>query len=242
MSTRPSRFRRSMTPSSSVKMTPSRFNLVCGKTRETAVTPNTPRSVPRSAYPSHNAVEYTSGSITPSYHAHLRDRSHSVTRDVRSSQTRDAPIPPTRDSSLYLPFGSYADLGIHTKPPSKYAAGVASAYGSAYGRHIRQGSVTPISSADTRDARRRSITPGPSFPSAGLTHQVHNSYQRQTSYQSERRSSSTFTSQSFRRPSFSMSLGTPSGARGVCSFYHSVAPVPCFVVPGSCALHAQYAH
>jgi len=216
MSTRPSRFRRSMTPSSSVKMTPSRFNLVCGKTRETAVTPNTPRSLPRSSYPSHNVVEYTSGSITPSYHAHIRDRSHSVTRDVRPS----APMPPTRDSSLYLPFGSYADLGIHTKPPSKYAAGVTSAYGSAYSRHIRQGSVVPessvYSSANSRDARRRSITPGPSFPSSGQTHQA--SYQRQTSYQNERRSSSTFTSQSFRRPSISMSIGTPSGARGVCRY------------------------
>jgi len=220
MSTRPSRFRRSMTPSSSVKMTPSRFNLVCGKTRETAVTPNTPRSVPRSSYAIHNPVEFTSGTMTPGYHAHLRDRSHSVTRDARSSVTRDSrpPLPPPRDSSLYLPFGSYADLGVHTKPPSKYAAGVASAYGSAYSRHIRQGSATPESLASSRDLRRRSVTPGPSFPSAGPTQKVHHSYHEQSHYQRERRNSGTFTSQSFRRPSFSMSIGTPAGERGVCRY------------------------
>jgi len=196
---RPSRsFRRSMTPSASVKMTPSRFNLVCGKTRETAITPNVSQ-IPRTSYPTTNTVEYKTGVITtPSYHTKVaRDRSVSVTRG--SSITRDRPpVAPVRDSSLYLPFGSYAELGVHTKPPSKYAAGVSSAYGSAY----------------NRDLRKRSVTPGPSFPAAGPIHQA--SYHSQAS---SRRSSQTFTSQSFtRRTSFSLSVGTPSAARGVCSY------------------------
>ena len=30
------------------------------------------------------------------------------------------PVPPPRDSSLHLPFGSYAEIGIHTKAPNRY--------------------------------------------------------------------------------------------------------------------------
>jgi hypothetical protein len=111
---RPSRFIRSMTPSSSVKMTPSKFNIVCGRPREVACMPNLdrvpnprpPRVVDaRVTTPTLSRREYNGGTA--------RSRDLSVGRDARP------PAPPARESSLYLPFGSYADLGCHTKPPSR---------------------------------------------------------------------------------------------------------------------------
>ena len=108
---RPSRFMRSMTPSGSVKMSASRFNLVCGKTREMACLPNIDR-IPNPQPPKVIDARVTTPTLSRKEYGYRRDRS--VSREVR------APAPPARESSLYLPFGSYADLGCHTKPPSRY--------------------------------------------------------------------------------------------------------------------------
>ena len=102
-----SRFMRSMTPSGSVKMTPSRFNLVCGKTLEQATRPNMDR-VPNPQGPKIIDSRVT----TPT----LSRREFSQTRESHNR----APVPPARGSSLHLPFGSYAEMGIHTKP-SRYS-------------------------------------------------------------------------------------------------------------------------
>ena len=108
---RPSRFMRSMTPSGSVKMSASRFNLVCGKTREMACLPNIDR-IPNPQPPKVIDARVTTPTMGRKEYGYRRDRS--VSREIR------APAPPARESSLYLPFGSYADLGCHTKPPSRY--------------------------------------------------------------------------------------------------------------------------
>merc|ERR1711936_577572 len=176
---RQSRFMRSMTPSGSVKMSTSRFNLVCGKTNEQAVRPNLER-VPNPQPPKIIDARVT----TPT----LRRREFSQTRDSLALP----PVPPTRDSSLYLPYGSYAEMGIHSRP---------SRYGS---------------STSSMTTRRRSITPVPSM--TPYISQVSNT--PSTSYSSSRRnsvsvnsSSSTFSRQ--RHYSTSAAYGTPASNRGI---------------------------
>ena len=105
---RQSRFMRSMTPSGSVKMSTSRFNLVCGKTVEQAVRPNLDR-IPNPQPP--KIID--SRVLTPSLSRKERGRSQERTNYGRPPV---APTPPSRDSSLYIPFGSYAEKGIHARP------------------------------------------------------------------------------------------------------------------------------
>ena len=108
---RQSRFMRSMTPSGSVKMSTSRFNLVCGKTVEQATRPNLDR------IPNPEAPKILDARVlTPS----LGRRELGLARERGRSQERTSygrpPLPPARDSSLYVPFGSYAERGIHSRP------------------------------------------------------------------------------------------------------------------------------
>ena len=112
---RQSRFMRSMTPSGSVKMSTSRFNLVCGKTSEQATRPNLDR-IPNPQGPKIIDARVT----TPT----MSRRDFSQPRDTYSRP----PAPPTRDSSLYLPFGSYAEMGVHTKAPARYEGWVLKNY------------------------------------------------------------------------------------------------------------------
>jgi len=110
---RPSRFIRSMTPSGSVKMSPSKFNIVCGRPREVAILPNLDR-VPNPGPPRVIDARVTTPTLSRrEFGSGGRSRDLSVGREARP------PAPPARESSLYLPFGSYADLGCHTKPPSR---------------------------------------------------------------------------------------------------------------------------
>merc|ERR1719245_2440498 len=87
---RQSRFMRSMTPSGSIKMSTSRFNLVCGKTVEQAVRPNLDR-VPNPQPPKILDARV----LTPSL-SRRQERGRSATRDNYGRP----PVPPTRDSSL----------------------------------------------------------------------------------------------------------------------------------------------
>ena len=108
---RQSRFMRSMTPSGSVKMSTSRFNLVCGKTVEQATRPNLDR------IPNPEAPKILDARVlTPS----LGRRELGLGRERGRSQERTSygrpPLPPARDSSLYVPFGSYAERGVHSRP------------------------------------------------------------------------------------------------------------------------------
>ena len=116
--TRQSRFMRSMTPSGSVKMSTSRFNMVCGKTVEQAVRPNLDR-IPNPQAPK----VLDSRVLTPSVtrrgleRERERERGRSQTRDSYGLQTCGRPpVAPPRDSSLHVPFGSYAEKGIHSRP------------------------------------------------------------------------------------------------------------------------------
>ena len=105
---------RSMTPSSSVKMSTSRFNMVCGKTVEQAVRPNLDR-IPNPQAPK----VLDSRVLTPSLTRRglERERGRSQTRDSYGLQTCGRPpMAPARDSSLHVPFGSYAEKGIHSRP------------------------------------------------------------------------------------------------------------------------------
>ena len=159
---RQSRFMRSMTPSGSIKMSTSRFNLVCGKTVEQvwklssdrlkqniadlwlveqAVRPNLDR-VPNPQPPKILDARV----LTPSL-SRRQERGRSATRDNYGRP----PVPPTRDSSLYIPFGSYAERGIHARP----------------GRYASTSSA-PLTNP------RRSMTPGPGLGSS-YTSQVHKS-------------------------------------------------------------------
>merc|ERR1711936_1185596 len=174
---RQSRFMRSMTPSGSVKMSTSRFNLVCGKSDEQAVRPNLDR-VPNPQPPKVIDARVT----TPT----LSRREYSQTRETHSRHT----APSTRDSSLYLPFGSYAEMGIHTRP-------------------TRYGNSTSNS--------RRSVTPGyniGSYTSQQVASTPSNSSTRRNSV-SLSSSSSTSTSSRQRHYSTSASYGTPASNRGI---------------------------
>merc|ERR1712106_8643 len=198
--TRRSRFMRSMTPSGSVKMSTSRFNLVCGKTLEQATRPNLER-IPNPQGPKIIDSRVT----TPT----LSRREYSQTRETHTRP----PVPPARDSSLYLPFGSYAEMGIHTKPPGRY------------------------SSTSQTMSSRRSVTPGPnlsayrpqvsSIPSPSYSSSRRNSLSLGSDYSSNRRgsvslsssnayssSSSTSTSRQ-RHYSTSADYGTPAASRGI---------------------------
>ena len=97
---------RSMTPSGSVKMSTSRFNLVCGKTSEQATRPNLDR-IPNPQGPKVIDACVT----TPS----MGRREFSQTRENYGRVTTT----PTRDSSLYVPYGSYAEMGVHTRAPGR---------------------------------------------------------------------------------------------------------------------------
>lgn len=169
---------RSMTPSGSVKMTPSRFNLVCGKTTEQATRPNLDR-IPNPQGPRVIDARVT----TPT----LSRRGISQTRDVSHNRP---PVPPTRDSSLYLPFGSYAEMGIHTRP-SRYTS-------------------TTVT--------RRSVTPGPNLtsyrPQVSSTSSSSYSSSRRNSVSL---SSSQTVSSSTRQRHFSTSaaFGTPAANKGI---------------------------
>ena len=98
---------RSMTPSGAVKMSTSRFNLVCGKTSEQATRPNLER-IPNPQGPKVIDARVT----TPT----MGRREFSQTRETYSRPT----APPTRDSSLYVPYGSYAEIGVHIRAPGRY--------------------------------------------------------------------------------------------------------------------------
>ena len=104
---RQSRFMRSMTPSGSMKMSTSRFNMVCGRTVEQAVRPNLER-IPNPQPP--KLMDARVMTPTPS----RRERERSLTRDSYG-RPPVPPVPP-RESSLYVPFGSYAEIGVHTRP------------------------------------------------------------------------------------------------------------------------------
>merc|ERR1711936_138794 len=178
---RQSRFMRSMTPSGSVKMSTSRFNLVCGKSDEQAVRPNLDR-VPNPQPPKVIDARVT----TPT----LSRREYSQTRETHSGH----PAPSTRDSSLYLPFGSYAEMGIHTRPTR-------------YGNSTSNSMVTS----------RRSVTPGyniGSYTSQQVASTPSNSSTRRNSV-SLSSSSSTSTSSRQRHYSTSASYGTPASNRGI---------------------------
>ena len=66
-----------------------------------------------------------------------------------TSQTRETygrpPPAPVRSSSSYLPFGSYAEQATHPRAPGRYSS-------STY-------------QPPARAVARRSVTPGPAFPS-----------------------------------------------------------------------------
>jgi len=176
---------RSMTPSGSVKMSTSRFNLVCGKTLEQATRPNMDR-VPNPQGPKIIDSRIT----TPT----LSRREFSQTRESYSRP----PIPPPRDSSLYLPFGSYAEMGIHTKPPARYSA-----------------------APQSMRTSRRSVTPGPNLSS----YRPPVASQPTSSYSASRRNSVSLTSSNAysssssssrqRHFSTSASYGTPAASRGL---------------------------
>ena len=105
---------RSMTPSGSVKMSTSRFNMVCGKTVEQAVRPNLDR-IPNPQAPKILDSRVLTPSVTRRGLERERERGRSQTRDSYG-RPPVAPAAPARDSSLYVPFGSYAEKGIHSRP------------------------------------------------------------------------------------------------------------------------------
>ena len=116
---RPSRFMsRSMTPSSSVKMSTSKFNLVCGRPREIACSPNVSR-VPNPQPPKPVDARVTTPSMSRREFGRSTDSASVLRRERSMSREARAPVPPSRDSSFYLPFGSYADIASHTKPPTR---------------------------------------------------------------------------------------------------------------------------
>ena len=105
-----------MTPSSSVKMSTSRFNMVCGKTVEQAVRPNLDR-IPNPQAPKVLDSRVLTPSLTRRGLERERERGRSHTRDSYGLQTCGRPpVAPARDSSLHVPFGSYAEKGIHSRP------------------------------------------------------------------------------------------------------------------------------
>jgi len=207
---RPSRFMRSMTPSGSVKMSASKFNVVCGKTREIACTPNIDR-IPNPRPPKVFDAKVTTPTLSRREMPFRRDRS--VTRDTKP------PLPSaasSRDStSNYLPFGSYADIGCHTKAPTRY--GMTSGY-TAYSERM--------------DRSRRSTTPltvssihNPSYSSSNRSTTGYEPRSRRASFCSQQsfysqtsassvHSSSSSTEMKRQRHS-SCSFGTPASARGI---------------------------
>jgi len=85
---------RSMTPSGSVKMSASRFNLVCGKTREMACLPNIDR-IPNPQPPKVIDARVTTPTMGRKEYGYRRDRS--MSREVRAP----APPPPSRYTIIY---------------------------------------------------------------------------------------------------------------------------------------------
>merc|ERR1712098_660619 len=119
------------------------------------------------------------------------------------SQSREAysrpPVPPPRDSSLHLPFGSYAEIGIHTKAPNRYG-----------------------SAAPSMRTSRRSVTPGPNLSSyrAPVPSQASSAYSAGRRNSVSLTSSNTYSSSSSstsrqRHYSTSASYGTPAASRGI---------------------------
>jgi len=212
---RPSRFTRSMTPSSSAKMSASRFNIVCGKTRELACTPNISR-IPNPQPPKVIDARVTTPTMSRREFCGARERERSVSRDYRT-----APAVPRRDASLYLPFGSYADLGCHTKPPSRYRSSSVAPSSSSHTYHQRSSVVVPSSGYNNH---RRSSVVGPSsggytqsrrqsFTSSSIPYVSSTGGTGSSSFASYTHSaqSSSFARQ--RQNSFS--YGTPAAARGI---------------------------
>merc|ERR1712192_114672 len=120
----------------------------------------------------------------------MATRDSSVTRDSSIYAAASRPVH-HRDLSSHLPFGSYAEQGMHTKAPSRYTS---SSYST--GGHVsRSRGVTPGLSARP---------PAPTYPSAAS---------------SGRRNSISISSSSRRRhvsmSSSSSSYGTPAASRGL---------------------------
>jgi len=206
---RPSRFMRSMTPSGSVKMSASRFNVVCGRTREMACRPNVER-VPNPRPPKVIDAKVTTPTLS-------RREMPSTRRE--SSMTREAvraPLPPARESSHHLPFGSYADMGCHTKAPTRYSMTSGYSNYSTYPDRMERSrrSKTPLSVS----SYQYSTTPNFGSSNMGSLRAESRS----------RRASATFTQQSFQSSSQSQttsrqrhsscSFGTPAAARGIPFF------------------------
>jgi len=197
--TRQSRFMRSMTPSGSVKMSTSRFNMVCGKTVEQAVRPNLDR-IPNPQAPKVLDSRVLTPSVTRRGLERERERGRSQTRDSYGLQTCGRPpVAPAAPSSLHVPFGSYAEKGIHSRP-GRYAS-------------TTQAPVTHMMS-------RRSVTPGPGAGGALYSSQV--SHSSGGGYSSSRRnsvslssSSMSMTASSSRQRHMSASYGTPAASRGL---------------------------
>jgi len=209
---RPSRFMsRSMTPSSSVKMSTSKFNLVCGRPREIACSPNVSR-VPNPQPPKPVDARVTTPSMSRREFGRSTDSASVLRRERSMSREARAPVPPSRDSSFYLPFGSYADIASHTKPPTRYSSALRSGGYNA----DRSGSVVRSGGYSVDRSSRRSMTPlSFQLPPSGY------STGSGDSRLAGRRSSislsqQTFTStQTSRQRHSSCSFGTPASARGI---------------------------
>ena len=167
--TRQSRFMRSMTPSGSVKMSTSRFNMVCGKTVEQAVRPNLDR-IPNPQAPKVLDSRVLTPSVTRRGLERERERGRSQTRDSYGLQTCGRPpVAPAAPSSLHVPFGSYAEKGIHSRPGRSASQCNAMMNGSQL-IIFRYASTTPA--PVTHMMSRRSVTPGPGAGGALYSSQV----------------------------------------------------------------------
>merc|ERR1719373_914096 len=131
-----------------------------------------------------------------------RERERSLTRDSYG-RPPVPPVPP-RESSLYVPFGSYAEIGVHTRP-GRYA------------------STTQTPGVAGARFSRRSVTPG---PGAGYNRsQMTSSSGYSSNYSSSRRNSVSLSSSSAgvgsstcRQRHYSTSaaaFGTPAANRGL---------------------------
>jgi len=212
-----SRFMRSMTPSGSVKMSTSRFNLVCGRPLAAATTPNLDH-VPNPRAPKLIDARVT---MPSNYNRDIvrNQRDSSMTRESR----RPPPPPPTRDSSLYLPFGSYADRGCHTKPPNRYNSTTSSGSLSTYSKNIERTrrSMTPLSSGLPMTSAHYTAYPSvySSGPQQAADFRSSRSRRNSFTHTADTSLSQTFSSRQ-RHSSYtsSYSVGTPAASRGL-SFY-----------------------
>merc|ERR1712130_192053 len=133
----------------------------------------------------------------------------SVARDARDSIYAAASRPVYhRDLSAHLPFGSYAEQGMHTKAPSRY---MSSSY-STGGHTSRSRGVTPGLNAKP---------PAPTYPSAassGRRNSISISSSTNMASMSSNTSSGMAATSSRRRHvsmSSTASYGTPAASRGI---------------------------